>query len=437
MNSKHIGDYRDELMDEGFSLYTVRLSDMRKAMRAVLRKNGTRDMSVFDTENYNWEQWGKRRMTPDIQATYIANGFIVVQGDITDPKTLWLVDGFTRLFKLTIDAPVFVKVYRKDMPVAKIMKLLLQLNYWKTIKGRDDYKPTNMMIDRGLTLYTYMRTGINMAKSRTNRCSLSSNFVNIMTKYFDYLKPEEGYSPGMGNLDLISHDRFFDDIVLLHKLHGILLPSGRTVYNETDDLRYPPIDFYSVIARKRAEYIRDGHGDKEINVDIDHLKNWMEGDKKFMKKYPVYFTKYNSTGKINAMSDICDYFVEKYFKPVMLGEEGELTEEEKKNAYRNELSKLKRGYSRIKNMIELSKGQNVWLFDSNYPSPVITNKWIYRGLREDKFEYTPGCGIDKTPEIRSRWYHVFEMENGETTEFHDNFDLTTHWGFHIEKPKKK
>lgn len=324
-----------------------------------------------------------------------------------------MLDGFTRLFKLKLDVPVFIKVYSKDMSVSKTIKLLLQLNYWKTI-GQGGYRnrATTMMLDRGFTLYTFMRSGINLAERRAD-CPIArhydTTFTAIIRLYLDELRPN-GERDLSSNLGAVAHDRFFDDIILLHKLHGIQL-EGKIRYKSESCQLYLPMDFYHVLAKLRTTWIQRGQGNDVISMDIVAFEKWLKADAFMVKTFHEYYSKVNQNGKNTANENLTQYFVNKYFKPVVLGMEGVLTEIELKEQYRKDVLAFKRQFVAMKqeDYLTLPIGTKMFTFNVNYPTPIYVTTYIWKGIKEHKYSITSGIG-NRTPKEYTDIKYVFSTD---------------------------
>lgn len=434
MKPQIIGIFHDECLGEDYSLYQASLGELRKIVSNTLKNQGINDVTIFDTDNYRWQEYERKHMNPDVESTYITNGFISLQGGINEDP--WLLDGYTRLFKLEINVPVFVKVYSKDMPVSKVIKLLFQLNYWKT---NGSGHSNNRMIDRGFTLYTYMRTGINMAESRDNDPMLghgTGTFIGIIKQYIGALKPTaQGNANLSANLGAIAHDNFFDDVVLLHKMHSIQFEARKQPHNNIGDemiLKYLPIYFYEVIARQRAIMINTEHN-SNIEVVVEHMREWLCNDKFIMKKFHEYFTKINSNGQITCKSDITEYFNNKYFKPVVLGTTGELTELEKKKAYKKDFADVKKAYKKISTaeLIGLDKGTVMYTLHAHFPNAIRITEYKWLGVKEKKYMAQQQTGINRKDVERTEIEYWLGIEDREIS--HNYYTINDNYTFFIKK----
>lgn len=405
---KKLGNFTDDCVGLDYTLYYAKLSEVRDIVNRSLVNSGISDVSVFDIEHKTWVSHEKPDMTLARELAYINNGYICLQSD-EDLTDVWLLDGYTRLFKLSSDASTFVRVYSRDVPASKVMTMLIQLNYWKT-STRD----ARRFLDRGFALYTFLRCGINLS-DRRERCPFNDVFNLIAKSYVERL----GNNRWGDYIGEITHDRFFDDLVLLKRLHDIKLSLIRR--NEQSEL-YVPVAFYRLIGTIRKAWIAKGEQDRELKIDVADVVEWMKTDKTFMKRAQEYYEKYNSNGQASAINDLTERFQNKYLLPVVLGIKGEYTDVEKKAMYKKSVDTFKKNYKSV-SLIELAAlpaDTEVFTIKSSYPGPLQLCAFKFKGTSSEVHTWIP-VGLQKEPRSETKMYYNFiethnskvNLENGD------------------------
>jgi len=376
---EYIGTFIDDTIGENYGLFSARLSEVRSIVKASLSRQGVDDVDVFDSTHEHWTEHQSKYVTTDVAATYVNNGFIYLQGE-DDP---WLLDGFTRIFKLDLDANVFVKVYEKSMPVSKTVKLLIQLNYWKTLSHGQAHANRDML-DRGFTLYTYMRTGRNISEYLNEMSPVAGyreHMSKIISKFMNSIHGEggrRGYGSFSDSIQQMEYDRFFDDIALVHDLHKISFDlEGRK-----PGKKYLPINFYELIADVRSS------GNKgDLGFDVAAAEKWIKSQPDLMRLAALYWEKQLSNGQESVRQDATQYFKNKYFNPVVLGIAGEMTEREKKEQFKKESANFKKQYKKLKadDYMDLPIGTKVYYISTTYPE-IYTKEYEWCGIKQDSYK---------------------------------------------------
>lgn len=434
---KKIGQFTDDIVDnQPYDLYSCTLKEIRDM---VIKNIEAKTCRIFDASEYDTdkqtenlidriEKFDDRDAVIKVPSFY-HNNFIVVQ-DLEGDSCL--IDGFTRLFvaykNMPEDTHVFVKSYSKDMSSKSTMKLLINLNLWKTQVS------DQMVFDRGFTMYVAMKTGFNISHQIDNVC-----------KYFDSrLKIDYYYNNVHVNLleDLVfNNEQVFEDIVLVAKLHSMkfdpsaFIEDRKKKKNSTtrlyDNIPYAT-PFYRIVGNLRIVNIVKN---KNYSLTFEDVSKWTR-DCKELHQYAFDMSQAgNNASVVSAIQKSKDLFWNKYIMPVIMQETEGQTEEEKKEQFRKNVNKEKSKYRHIKTEADLKMipiGSEVCQIHVNYPN-VRVEKWTYLGERLEEYQYTPATGFNKKETTIKNIVHAFKSEDN--VEFDLSFYrlLDSHKGVYVKK----
>lgn len=404
---KKIGTYHDNTIDADYVLYSTDVLEIRDLMKKAYAKMDITDFNQFNYES-GFGEYAHHKQKSRVSADMMFhNNFLVTQGlDTSEP---WLVDGFNRLFVLDAadeTQTVFIKDYSKELPVRKIVWLLYQLNYWKKARGK-----MYNMLDRGFCLYTYLRTGVNIAQSPKN---LESDFFTLISRYTDadYKRDYDGHSPQTYSQDsriLLQNDRFFDDVKLITQLHCIKVKNKNREGDATT-----PISFHSIIAQLRHLQIDGG---KSWEIDPKVMTKFVSSDENVIKLTAEFFDKKLSNGRSSARRAVTDYVMTKYIVPTILGEQIGKTALEIRDEKRKILEQEKRKYRRLKGISELKSG-NTYYELANKNDELVTIPYVFvKEVSKNTTRRRMGGLIEPVVDLS----YIFKDEKGEERTFNKSY----------------
>lgn len=407
---ENLGKYLDHTIGQEYNLYSVKLSELRKNIKAAYAKRGITDFNKFDYESGHGKYDRDRPQSAKAADIFFHNNFIVTQG--IDTKEPLVIDGFNRLFLLNAaseDQTVFVKDYPVQIPVRSVIWLLYQLNYWKKSRNRMYH-----MFDRGFCLYTYIRIGVNISASDYN----GVDYFQIITRYTDarHMYNYDNYDSNTFEQNgriLFDNDHFFDDIALLIKLHSIKIKYiGDRKFTED---KFTPLPFYSLLSGMRNDQIQ---GKIEFNFDVKDVEKFLTTDKEMIKLSSVFFDKCNSNGKGTSRFAANDYFVKKYVEPVVLNKGAGKTDAELRKEVEKAYLKAKKDYVKISHTdaYVLEKDETVYRLNKSREGVLEVTKLIFRGTKEEVSEHKK-IGLIRRTEKTIDVHYLFEMENGKIEEY--------------------
>lgn len=400
---KKIGQFTDDIVDnQPYNLYSCTLKEIKDV---VIKNIETKTGQTFNPSDYDTDK-GTERLIERIKEhndyhdavkvpSFYHNSFIVVQ-DLEGEALL--MDGFTRLFiahkNVPEDTHVFVKSYSKDMSSKSVMKLLINLNLWKTQVS------DQMVFDRGFTLYVAMRIGFNISHQIDNVC-----------KYFDRrLRIDYQYSVHVHLLEdlLFNNESVFDDIVLVAKLHADMKFNPSAFIEERKKKKNVcrfhetiphAVPFYRIVGNLRIINITEK---KNYTLNFEDVKKWISNCDE-LHQYAFDMSQAgNNTSVVSAIQKSKDLLWNKYVKPVIMQESEGQTEEEKKANFRKSVNKEKSKYRHVTkedDLKQISVGSEVYQIIVQYPE-IKVKKWIYLGEKVEEYQHTP-IGAKKTITLKN------------------------------------
>lgn len=190
------------------------------------------DFKQFDSRHQQHELEVKRERNPNI--TYInehdnneaQNGrvgveqnFLVIQArsfQIQDKEIIvsdaFLIDGFKRLFFVTKDSYVYVKVFIDDLQHKDYMQLFHNANYWKQLADG-----SSLFFDRGFVMFLYVKYSVKISFDAKDY-DLPSH-MELLHKYLaDSRYEAERTASVKPSVDMLMNDIFIHDLKLIDTL---------------------------------------------------------------------------------------------------------------------------------------------------------------------------------------------------------------------------
>lgn len=314
-----LGDFTDTDIQSEYTLYYGTIAEVKDHL---IKAYGHLDPNDFISNNDRGAI--KDILTKDTAkiAGLYHNAFLITQNLFTD--TPLLIDGFSRLF-VAFDQIKAQNVFIKDYTTltnAKAMSLLGIVNFWKTTAS---FTP---LFDRGFTLYMFMKFGYNIKPLLNNRQG------EPIIGYFDINSPLFYlYDWRRVKLDpkmIFNNERVFDDILALGKLYDLRTHEGHPY----------AVQFYAIL---------NGYRTKEPNkaFDTEAFITWLSTTPKMAELAIKLNNSHNVTSKETIMTEAYQIAWNKYILPVVFGEQGKQTIQEKKKAFQAMATKTKKDYKKI------------------------------------------------------------------------------------------
>jgi hypothetical protein len=388
---QNLGNFTDTDIQSDYTLYYGSIAEVKELLTKVYGNINPED---FTSENRQSAD-DMLQSNPSKIAGLYHNAFLITQNLFTASPLL--IDGFSRLFvayEQIKGQKVFIKDYT-TLTNAKAMSLLGIVNFWKTTKS---FTP---LFDRGFTLYMFMKYGFNI-KPLLDDNRLGEPIIG----YFD-LNPPLFYLYDWRDVKLdpkmiFNNERVFDDILALGKLYGLKTVEG-----------YPyAVQFYSIL---------NGYRKKEPNkvFDTEALIAWLSTTPKMTELATKLDKSYNITSKESIMTEAYQVAWNKYILPVVFGEQGKQTMQEKKKVFQAMATKTKKGYKKITfgELINIPVGTKIFYISQDI------SRFIFELTSETFIGYTSE-EVDVTPSLsnmaqrqgytsmETQYIFSFKKENG-------------------------